>query len=134
MYKFFFEYLFSVILGIYTSRIRLSKHQIVCLRLVLFWLNHVACRILLPQPGIEPTTPVFEAQSFNHWTAREVPTTKYRMPRKAGHASLKWLLVAHSGSSQHPLPPREEQRGHRGGSGGPHVGDGPKQQCPAQAS
>ena len=97
-------------------------------------MNCVACGILLPQPGTEPTTPVLEAQSFNHWTAREVPTTKYLMPRKAGHASLKWLLVAHSGSSQHPLPPGEEQRGHRGGPGGPHVGDGPQQQCPAQAS
>ena len=28
--------------------------------------------ILVPQPGIEPVTPVVEAQSLNHWTAREV--------------------------------------------------------------
>ena len=28
--------------------------------------------ILLPQPGIEPPPPTLEAQSLNHWTAREV--------------------------------------------------------------
>ena len=33
-----------------------------------------ACGILVPQPGIEPTPPAVEAQSLNHWTAREVPT------------------------------------------------------------
>ena len=31
------------------------------------------CGILVPQPGIEPLPPAVEAQSFNHWTAREVP-------------------------------------------------------------
>ena len=29
--------------------------------------------ILVPQPGIEPVTSVVEAQSLNHWTAREGP-------------------------------------------------------------
>ena len=33
----------------------------------------MACGILVPQPGIEPTPPAVEAQSRNHWTAREVP-------------------------------------------------------------
>ena len=32
-----------------------------------------ACRILLPQPGIEPALPSLEARGPNHWTAREVP-------------------------------------------------------------
>ena len=32
-----------------------------------------ACRILVPQPGIEPVPPAVEARSLNHWTAREVP-------------------------------------------------------------
>ena len=27
--------------------------------------------ILIPQPGIEPMPPAVEAQSLNHWTARE---------------------------------------------------------------
>ena len=33
----------------------------------------MACGILVPQPGIEPTPPAVEAQSLTHWTAREVP-------------------------------------------------------------
>jgi len=33
----------------------------------------VACRILVPQPGIEPLLPALEVWSLNHWTAREVP-------------------------------------------------------------
>ena len=32
-----------------------------------------AGRILVPQPGVEPTPPEVEAQGLNHWTAREVP-------------------------------------------------------------
>ena len=35
--------------------------------------GHVACGILVPQPGIEPTLPVVEAQSANHWTFRKGP-------------------------------------------------------------
>ena len=31
----------------------------------------MACRILVPQPGIEPMLLAVEAQSLNHWTARE---------------------------------------------------------------
>ena len=37
-----------------------------------FWSYHVACKILVPWPGIEPMPPALEAQSLNHWTAREV--------------------------------------------------------------
>ena len=33
----------------------------------------MACGILIPQPGIEPTPPALEAWNLNHWTAREVP-------------------------------------------------------------
>ena len=32
-----------------------------------------ACGILFPRPGIKPVPPELEAQSLNHWTAREVP-------------------------------------------------------------
>ena len=39
----------------------------------LFWPQQEACRILAPQPGIKPVPPAVEAQSPNHWTAREVP-------------------------------------------------------------
>ena len=35
------------------------------------WPGHTACRILVPQPGIELVVPALEAQ--NHWVLREVP-------------------------------------------------------------
>ena len=34
--------------------------------------HHVACGILVPQPGIEPGPPALEDRSLNHWTTREV--------------------------------------------------------------
>ena len=37
----------------------------------------MASGILVPQPGIEPMPPEVEAQSLNHWTAREVPVSKH---------------------------------------------------------
>ena len=39
---------------------------------LLVWPHCAACGILVPQPGIEPVPPAVEAQSLNHWTAREV--------------------------------------------------------------
>ena len=39
--------------------------------LFVFWLCSAACRILVPQPGIEPGPPAVQVQSPNHWTARE---------------------------------------------------------------
>ena len=44
----------------------------VCFLLLLFWLCHVTCGILVPQPRIEPAPLTLEAQSVNHWTAKEV--------------------------------------------------------------
>ena len=44
--------------------------------LFIFWQYQVACRILVPWPGIEPRLPTVEAQSLNHWTTREVPVTR----------------------------------------------------------
>ena len=35
--------------------------------------GHKACRILLPQPEIEPTPPALEAWSLNPWITKEVP-------------------------------------------------------------
>ena len=40
---------------------------------IIFWPHRTACEILVPPPGIEPMSPAVEAQSLNHWTAREVP-------------------------------------------------------------
>ena len=46
-------------------------HFVSCFR---FFCPHLAaCGILVPQPGIKPVLPAVEAQSLNHWTAREVP-------------------------------------------------------------
>ena len=39
-----------------------------------FWLSNAAGRILVPQSGIEPMAPVVEAQSPNHWIAKEFST------------------------------------------------------------
>lgn len=39
----------------------------------IFWLYHMACGILVPQPGVKPMSPILEAWSLNHGTAREVP-------------------------------------------------------------
>ena len=40
---------------------------------LIFWTCPVACRILVPQPGMGPTSPAVEVWSLNHWTTREVP-------------------------------------------------------------
>ena len=37
----------------------------------IFWLCHVACVILVTQPGIKPVPPALEAWSLNHWTAKK---------------------------------------------------------------
>ena len=52
-------------------QILLSKNlTLLPLFCVLFF--HQACRILVPQPGIEPVPPAPGVQSLNHWTARQV--------------------------------------------------------------
>ena len=33
--------------------------------------HHVACRILVPQPGVESRPTAVKAPSLNHWTARK---------------------------------------------------------------
>ena len=38
-----------------------------------FWPHCTTCGILVPPSGIEHLPPPLEAQSLNHWTAREVP-------------------------------------------------------------
>ena len=38
-----------------------------------FSLDVPACRILVPQPGIEPKLTALEEWSLNHWTTKEVP-------------------------------------------------------------
>ena len=41
------------------------------------WPRYMVCGILVPWQGIEPVPPAVEAQSPNHWTAREVPANSF---------------------------------------------------------
>ena len=41
--------------------------------LLIFLPHCVACRFLVPQPGIEPVPSAVKAQSPNDWTSREFP-------------------------------------------------------------
>ena len=38
--------------------------------IIYFWPCHVACGILVPEPGMEPVLPAVEAESY-HWTSRD---------------------------------------------------------------
>lgn len=38
-----------------------------------FWLPYSACRLLVPQIGVEPMPPAVDMQSPNHWSAQEFP-------------------------------------------------------------
>ena len=65
-----------------------SKHIFFWYFLQVFcvWPQHAACGLLVPHPGIEPTTLVLEAQSLNHWTTREV------LPLLQGRSSITLSL------------------------------------------
>ena len=39
----------------------------------MFWLHPVACRILVPEPEIDPGLQAVNMQSPNHWMTREFP-------------------------------------------------------------
>ena len=41
--------------------------------ILIFWLCCVACGILVPNQGSNLSPPALEAQSLNHWTAKNVP-------------------------------------------------------------
>ena len=44
------------------------------------WPCHVACRILVPQLGIEPGPLAVEARNPNHWTTKEFPLPWFFVP------------------------------------------------------
>ena len=46
----------------------------------------VACRILVPRPGIEPMPPALEVWILNHWITREVPLDAER------EVGIRWKL------------------------------------------
>ena len=59
-----------------------------------FWLLHMACRILAPQPGLEPVPPAVEEQSFGHQGKSQyiaycrVPSKESRWPVRKRPDSL----------------------------------------------
>ena len=64
-----------------------------------FWLHHAACKILVPQPRMQSAPPAVEAQSLNHWTAREVPPwsllSRYPLYFFSIAHSLTWDIIFH---------------------------------------
>ena len=70
--------------------------------------HYMVCGILVPQPGIEPRSPAFEARSLNHWTIGEVPAEHSLNSLKAGYLRNRRLLVqcfwfSHKGALEHCL-------------------------------
>ena len=41
-------------------------------------LYHLACRILVPQPGTEVVPPALGAWTLNHWTTGQVPIVLFK--------------------------------------------------------
>ena len=51
---------------------RQRSPQLAFILLSFFWPCYGTCRILVPQPGIEPMSPALEAWNLNPWTVWEV--------------------------------------------------------------
>ena len=54
-------------------KISLSAEDIFFFNVLLFCSCHVACGILVTQPGIELRPPALKVWSLNCWTAKEIP-------------------------------------------------------------
>ena len=69
----------------------------------MFWPCYAVCGLLVPQPGTEPVPPELEAQSLNHWMAKEVPImilfnfskTLIRAAHPFSHSPKSVLLRSH---------------------------------------
>ena len=68
----------------------IPSHPKYCL-FFLFWPQHMACGILIPWPGIKPTSPTLGVWSLNHWTARKIPPILSCYPFL--HTIDAWLLI-----------------------------------------
>ena len=55
---------------------------------IYFWPCCVACRILVPQPGLEPIPHAMGVQSLNHWIARELSHLPFKTELK--HPLFSW--------------------------------------------
>ena len=56
--------------------------------ILFLFFDWVACRILVPWPGVEPMPPAVEAWHPNHWAAREVPSSQFKI--KAQSFVMAW--------------------------------------------
>ena len=76
---------FSIIPG------SLDRSEIKLTEIINFFL---AYRILVPQPGFEPTLLAKKAQSPNHWTTREFPKLAEINRRKAYKLFLSFMYAS----------------------------------------
>ena len=65
-----------------------------------------ACGILGLWPWIEASPPAVEAQSFNHWTAGEVPSDQLRIQR---FFPITWGLLGETEARNSETFPKQEQ-------------------------
>ena len=68
---------------------------------IIFWPCCVACRTLVPWPGIEPVPPAEEAHNLNHWNAREVPIRTLsegskELAESSDQRVRKWFINHHA--------------------------------------
>ena len=73
-----------------------NKNIFICrrhifLNFLLFCSCHVACGILVPQPGIELGPPALKVWSLNCWTAKEIPRWHNYLYRKYKESTPKLL-------------------------------------------
>ena len=72
--------------------------------LFLFQLHQSACRIVVPQPGIEPAPPTVEVWSLNHGTTCEVPGTHILNLLSLKFSSVVWAAQSLLTSPSHKIP------------------------------
>ena len=66
----FFKIFFFFDDHIFKSLLNLSQYYF---HLMFWFFGHEACRIIAPQPGIEPEPPYIGRWSLNYWITRKVP-------------------------------------------------------------
>ena len=55
----------------------------------------VACGVLVPQPGIEPSSPALQGGLFTLWTTREVPSFSYSLGENSAPLSTHDILPSY---------------------------------------
>ena len=69
--------------------------------------HYVACRILVPHPGIELVSPALGTPSLNHWTTREVPSAAF-LSSSPQHTQISTSLPSLTHGSL-PIPQKETE-------------------------